>query len=35
MDGGGCRGWVLHSTDYGSGGDGFCKGGYSSIVEVL
>ena len=35
MDGGGCRGRVLHSTEYGSGGDGFCKGGFLSIVEVL
>ena len=34
-DVGGCSGRVLHSTDYGSGGDGFCKGGYLSVVEVL
>ena len=34
-DVGGCGGRVLHSTDYGSGGDGFCKGGYLSVVEVL
>ena len=30
----GCGGMVLHSTDYGSGGDGFFKGGYLSVVEV-
>ena len=34
-DGGGCGGRVLQGTEYGSGGDGFCKGGYLSVVEVL
>ena len=39
MDGGGCRGRVLHSTEYssggGGGGDGFFKGGNLIILEVL
>ena len=35
MDGGGRRGRVLHSTEYDSGCDDFCKGGDLSIVEVL
>ena len=33
-DGGDVGGWcgrVLHSTDYGSSGDGFCKSGYLSV----
>ena len=34
-DGGDCGGRVFHSTEYGSGCDSFCKGGYLSVVEVL
>ena len=26
---------MFHSTEYGSGGNGFCKGGYLSVLEVL
>ena len=25
----------MYSTEYGSGGDGFCKDGYLSVVKVL